>query len=118
MTRGWYDPTTDPETVLPNNHDGYYQVNIVDIPNPFVQTFGEIYWLAISVETADAAYEFGWKTSNDHWNDDAVYYQDGWQELIDPIVSTESLDMAFVITPEPATLCLLALGGLCVMRRR
>ncbi|MCX5653319.1 MAG: PEP-CTERM sorting domain-containing protein [Planctomycetota bacterium] len=67
---------------------------------------------------------FGWKTSINHWNDDAVFgdtYNPGappeyWRELIDPRTG-QSLDMAFVITPEPATLSLLALGGLALLRR-
>ena len=115
--QGWYDPTMNPETVIPHDHNEYYQINIDNILNPFVQTLDEVYWLAINVETANPNFQFGWKTSTDHWNDDAVYNQDGWQELRDPL-TTESLDMAFVITPEPAALCLLALGGLCIMRRR
>jgi len=51
--------------------------------------------------------------------DDAVWYgldTERWIELRDPITG-ESLDMAFVITPEPATLALLALGGLGVLGR-
>ena len=40
-----------------------------------------------------------------------------WRELIDPRTGI-SLDMAFVITPEPATLALLTLGAIAVLRRR
>ena len=48
---------------------------------------------------------FGWKTSQDHWNDDAAWYDDvgdDWIELYDPVLEVPvSLDMAFVITSPP-----------------
>ena len=40
-----------------------------------------------------------------------------WHPLNDTVYGTR-LDMAFVITPEPAALSLLVLGGLLVIRRR
>ena len=40
-----------------------------------------------------------------------------FNELRDPFTG-ESLDLAFVITPEPATLGLLALGALLCLRQR
>ena len=76
--------------------------------------------------------ELGWKTSPEHWNDDAVWadYDDSgivpvWHELRYPDGHPrygESMDLAFVITvPEPGTLVLLAtvcVGLLFVWRRR
>jgi len=96
--------------------------NLVDFPHPFEQVKDTIYWLDISVDLVGEAElgQLGWKTSQDHFNDDAVYWDminQDWAELRDPI-SDESLDMAFVITPEPTTLALLALGGLAVLRKR
>ena len=44
----------------------------------------------------------GWKTSQNHWNDDAVYMYNQWYELIDP-VTQESLDLAFVINNDQVT---------------
>ena len=66
--------------------------------------------------------QIGWKTSLDHWNDDAVFMgSDGlWHEFRDPVTGV-SLDMAFVITPEPGTLVLLAAAGIGLLlfaRRR
>ena len=71
--------------------------------------------------------EFGWKTSWQHWNDDAVHAPTGghdasgedWQELWHPNTSFEelSLDMAFVIVPEPVTIAVLALGLFAVLLR-
>ena len=73
---------------------------------------------------------FGWTTADvdgypepyagNHFEDDAVWgdYPDpNWQEIQEPY-SGKSLDLAFVITPEPGTLGLLALGGLALLRRR
>ena len=82
---------------------------------------------------------YGWKTSQDHFMDDAVFTDvvniDGlypgdvvpggpagatapyWRELID-LRTGESLDLAFVITPEPATMSLLVIGGIGVLARR
>lgn len=115
---------------IPNNHQEYYQINIDDIPNPFQQTEGEIYWIGIhiGVDISQGPREIGWKTTLDHWNDDGVYWwtfpdqippeNPDWREMVDP--SGVSMDLAFVITPEPATMSLLALGvmGLLVRRRK
>jgi len=118
--QGWYDPNTQ-EAVRPD-HFNTYQYNLVDIKNPFYQKRGQIYWLDISVMLpAGIPPSWGWKTSLQHWNDDAVWgdYPSPvqWHELRDPYLN-HSLDLAFVITPEPASLTLLALGGLVLLRRR
>jgi len=130
--QGWYNPNTG-EAIKPD-HCMYHQINIENIIDPFIQKEGTIYWLDIQV---DVPYlpptggtggldpnqpEWGWKTSLDHWNDDAVYSDSGmgpWYELYDPIITPpQSLDMAFVITPEPGTIVLLGLGSLVLIRRR
>ena len=118
--QGWFDPPFGDDNT--NDHEHFYQVNIVDIPGPFEQVIDTIYWLDISVDLHGEAEtgKLGWKTSNDHFGDDAVYWDtidQKWLELRDPITD-DSLDMAFVITPEPATLSLLVLGGLSLLRRR
>ena len=121
-SQGWYDPMP-PEEVVPGDHENIYQVNIVDIRDPFFQEEGTAYWLSLNVNgtgTMGPA-ELGWKTSLSHFRDNAVWSNvdpvAGWQQLFYPFTS-ESLDMAFVITPEPATLALLLLGGLAMMRRK
>ncbi len=47
------------------------------------------------------------------WSDEL-----GWVPLYDPLSTSQQLDLAFVITPEPMTMVLLSLGGLTLLRRR
>ncbi|MCC6679569.1 MAG: PEP-CTERM sorting domain-containing protein [Phycisphaeraceae bacterium] len=123
----------------------------IDPSEAFVQEAGKIYWLGVAlsadvngdgvVDLLDmslmaqyAPWAYGWKTSRDKFNDDAVWvdydwFGSGtptgvptdplaWHELIHPFTG-ESLDLAFVITtPEPASLALLALGGVILLKRR
>ncbi|MAE66204.1 MAG: hypothetical protein CMJ18_18190 [Phycisphaeraceae bacterium] len=119
--QGWLDPFTG--EAIEQNHQNYFQYNVVDIPRPFIQERGKIYWLSIEAQNvaAPANVQWGWKTSrSQHFLDDATFQESGpgivpfWHELIDPITG-ESLDLAFVITPEPGSLIML-LVGLALMR--
>ncbi len=117
--QGWYDPYGN--TYEENNHNNTYQLNVVDIAEltaPFLQEEGEIYWLSVCFWMDGDPNRPGWKTSQNHFEDDAVWWNgNNWNELRDPITG-ESLDLAFVITPEPATLSLLVLGSLVLLRKR
>ncbi len=115
--QGWYNPNTG--DVLPGNHHDTYQINFNWIDDAFYQEAGQIYWLDVSVVVEDG--EIGWKTSESpQFEDDAVWGDlpvPIWEELVDPITGI-SLDLAFVITPEPTSLGLLMLGGFALLRRR
>ncbi len=120
--QGWFDPQpADNQTVIPGDHQQYWQINFQNIQDPFIQQKDEIYWLGIHAAPSDISTAFGWKTSQDHWNDDGVYWWTflvdpppnvHWRELINPLPPNESLDLAFVITiPEPASMVLLLFGA-------
>jgi len=113
---GWYEPY-DGQWNL-SDHDRYYQISIMDINDPFMQEQGTVYWLSLQVSVGELG-NAGWKTTQNHWNDDAVYRSvtGGWAELIDPITE-QSLDVAFVIAPEPATIALLGVASLALLRRK
>ena len=135
--QGWYDPWTG--IADPDDHFDFYQINLTNLDtadNPaFQQKKGTIYWLEIGMLPASDGHNIGWKTADlnsypapdytgKHFQDDAVYSPGSnpntiWQDLYYPNVSPpKSLDLAFVITPEPATLGVLALGGLLMLIRR
>ena len=106
--QGWYDPAIDYFGTA--DHNLYWQINVPVTVDPFIQTMDEIYWLDINL-AVDSAQPAGWKTSVTNFNDDAVWWDPDpgvWRELHDPLEPTQSLDVAFVIVPEPGTA---ALGG-------
>jgi hypothetical protein len=104
-TQGWYDPLQN--FWEPLDHVDYFRYDITNIPEPFVQDSGTIYWLDIMAFVAGPGYPdaplWGWKTSLVHWEDDAVWALDDppyyWLPLEDPITGM-TLDLAFVITTE------------------
>lgn len=116
--QGWYDPKTG-ETIT-EDHSGYHQINITDISDPLEQEQGEIYWLGIIVEVADDVNtQWGWKTSeSNHFGDDAIWLEAANGGILKRLLGPagETVDLAFVITPEPGTLGLLLVGGLLVLR--
>jgi hypothetical protein len=137
----WYNPW-EPYTD-PDNHDYYYQINLTNIngmvivedpnnliennPQPYYQTVGTIYWLLIRIDQTDIDPDqsgdqpgdpIGWKTSQNHWNDDAVFHDNYnidpneiWIPLnqhpanppLNPPYDT-NIDLAFVISGSDATL--------------
>lgn len=109
-TQGWYDPLYG--QYIPADHNMIWQLNISNITNAFVQQEGVIYWLDVSVVTLGGP--LGWKTSiSPHFGDDAVWWNPAlgiWAPLSSPTSPYQSLDMAFVITPEPNSILLVALG--------
>jgi hypothetical protein len=120
----WYNPVNG--DYFPANHTGVWLYSFVAPPgaNPadlFYQEEDTVYWLGIEAFPQDTGATFGWKTAETHWNDDAVFDQPlgSWEELRYP--DGQSLDLAFEIggiIPEPATICLLGLGTLALLRKR
>jgi hypothetical protein len=106
-----------------------YQYNMfVDPAKAFVQQIGNIYWLDVTAYTTNGL--FGWKTSIQHFNDDAVFddlpqVPPNWRDMHYPPehqYQGQSIDMAFALTtiPEPSAILLVAFGGvsLLALRRR
>jgi hypothetical protein len=103
--QGWFDPYSG--NYDPMNHYGCYRIDIEGVEEPFIQEQGTIYWLVINASLLPGTddYKLGWKTSIDHWNDNAVFHDPGtsdeWYELYDPITQ-EVLDMSFILTGTPS----------------
>ena len=86
----------------------YWQFNIEDIRDAFVQTEGQIYWLGLRIQQEPWLY---WNFSDAVFMDQATMWTGEQWELLGG-------NMAFVITPEPATLCLLGIGAVGMFIRR
>ncbi len=140
--QGWYqpDPWGPPGSgyYVVNDHQNIYQMNLYfntaddedGLPD-FFQIAGERYWVAVMfsvnpidlIEDPPVDENIGWKTSLNSYGEPAQIYghmsgsMSGWKDLIDPLTGMP-LDMAFVITPEPASVVLMGLGGLLLLRRR
>jgi hypothetical protein len=111
LVEGWMDP---PEGYIFPGDTQCWQYNFIVPDSLAFEQFGtpefpQVYWLDVQAYPADTAYAFGWKTSLDHWNDDAVYgqgaepYSGSWSELRYPPgheMYQQSIDLAFVITTE------------------
>lgn len=52
------------------DHNDTWQYNLhINPATAFVQEEGTIYWLALSPQVNSSEYQFGWKTSQDEWQD-------------------------------------------------
>jgi len=137
LDEGFFDPNIPAGQNPIIGHDSMVIQYNFRVPDTAVQPFqeeGNIYWLdvmAILPPDQPTMTMFGWKSSLDAFEDDAVYGHvtpDGillndWQPLIYPFghpYEGESMDLSFVIVPEPATMTLLLLGaaGLLYRKRR
>ena len=110
------------------NQDTMFQYNVTfESDQYFHQKEGTIYWISIQSfwgPNTDPTHRWGWKTRPHFWNDDAVVGNDfngtgtiDWVPIEFP--QDVSWDMAYELSvPEPATISLLALGSLALIRRR
>jgi hypothetical protein len=144
-SENFFDPNKN-EIVGPDTQ--VFECNFYIPPEQaFVQQAGQIYWLGVNhsadltgngvVDVEDSnlfqteyPWGFGWKTSQNAFNDDAVWLDvpfygspqvipqlgASWNELIDPRTS-ESLNLSFVVTPEPASVAFLCGGGVLTLIR-
>lgn len=105
--QGWYDPSMP--VAIPNDHQQYFEYCIINIADPPKQREGDIYWLDISATVEEPDRFWGWKTSKDAWNDDAVWSPEipspTWDEMYDPLTFLETVDAlppvnAAVLIPE------------------
>ncbi|MFH1680024.1 MAG: GEVED domain-containing protein, partial [Candidatus Eisenbacteria bacterium] len=109
IDEGWMTPPDDYQ--FPGDHVCWQYNFFIDEADAFWQqgTPDEpmVYWLDVQVFPSEPGVQFGWKTSLDHWNDDAVWgqgeepYPGPWYELIYPPpheMAGLSIDLAFVIT--------------------
>jgi hypothetical protein len=95
-----------------SNHQMYFRYDLADIPEPFYQESGTVYWLAIQAIIDGDGYPapplWGWKTSLNHWEDNATWgtptFPVEWAPMADP-VSAEPLDLAFVIAGKEQLIC-------------
>jgi hypothetical protein len=91
--------------------DQHWQFNITDIDDPFIQTEGQTYWLGLRIQLWDNPH-LSWNFTDNGHLDGAVYWTKEYSWF--PIGG----DLAFVITPEPATIALLGLGALSLIRKK
>jgi len=147
LWRKFYEPGTYKARVVESvPYEGFFDPNINDVigkdnliwqynfdvpvAEAFVQKEGTIYWLDVQALTRSPNFMFGWKSSRDHWNDDAVFADAPfgaeptfWKELRYPPghpMAGQSIDLAFALTtvPEPASLGMLAVAALALGLRR
>ena len=132
VTEFFWDPYEDPNGQNVGIDDNVWQYNMyIDPAKAFEQQGGAAapitYWLEVFPGLVSQTNgPFGWKTrdwTEPQYMDDAVYLDatGEWLPLeyfLGHPLETQSLDLAFVITPEPATIALLGLGGLVLAARR
>lgn len=108
IEEGWMDPPA--HYFFPGDHICWLYKFRVESDEAFFQegTPDEpvVYWLDLKAEPLDPEALFGWKTTYDHWNDNAVWgsgfepYPGPWNELIYPPnheMHGLPIDLAFVL---------------------
>ena len=85
-------------------HKFYYSL---DLPEPFNQQEGTIYWISVSAVMGETDFPWGWETSTRHWNDNAArfwFFNNYWEEITPNLLPPwyqeryRTVDMAFELT--------------------
>lgn len=114
INEGWMNPPEQYE--FPGDH-ACWQYDFYIDKDPFFQMGTQekpiVYWLDVQAEPMGATEaRFGWKTSQKHWNDDAVWgqgtepFSGPWNEMRYPKgheLEGQSIDLAFAITGKAGT---------------
>jgi len=113
IEEGWFYPPDD-SYFWPADYTCWYYRFPINIDDAFFQDGTQrnpkVYWLDVQAYPHDFEAYFGWKTSLDHWNDDAVWgdgyepYYGPWYELIYPPnheMAGQSIDLAFMLVTDP-----------------
>ena len=107
LAEGWYDPYV-PYYESPGDSQCWmysFDLEVGEFIQEGTSDNPVVYWLDVQAQPMDQNPEcrFGWKTSVNHWNDNAVWgigyepYPGPWNELYHP-ENGEQIDMAFAIT--------------------
>jgi hypothetical protein len=112
LSEGWYDPALPLFDPIGDTVCWKYIFDLIQYAEPFIQTGTPdepvIYWLDVQAQPMDQdpGCLFGWKTSQQHFNDDAVWaignepYMGDWSEMVYPPehpFAGQSVDLAFSI---------------------
>ena len=109
----FFDPNV--KDIVGTDHTIWQYNFLIPPPEAFIQHQGNIYWLDVQALPHDANAVFGWKTSLDHFNDDASFSNVPfgappvvWDDMIYPQTHPfhgQSIDLAFALTtvPEPVS---------------
>jgi hypothetical protein len=106
--QGWYDPVQG--EVIPGDHQQYFRYDYYN-PGMCTQVVDEIYWLRISAVVVDPNNtHWGWKSSQDHFMDDAVWGPepdtplppDMWWEIYEPMIPPDPISNFAELILDPA----------------
>ncbi len=106
--QGWFDPMTG-EVFPQGDHHQYFRYDVL-LPEEmwFWQEQGEIYWLRISAMVdAPGVTAWGWKSTQNHFMDDAVWAPDPfdpmppWVELYEPQAPPDPIANGFWVEFDP-----------------
>ena len=115
LWEGWLYPP-DSSYIWPADFTCWFYHFRIPVEEAFFQRGSEnaprVYWLDVQAVPHDPNTRFGWKTSWQHWNDDAVWgdgiepYYGAWFELRYPVGHEwegESIDLAFKLVTDPTS---------------